>query len=93
MSPLKAPFPYFGGKSKVADEVWSRFGSDVNNYIEPFCGSMAMLLHKDEPTKYETVNDIDGLLTNFWRAIQFSPEDVADLCEAPPFRNRIDCPT
>lgn len=79
---LKAPFPYFGGKSKVAGEVWKRFG-DVNNYIEPFCGSMALLLHKDEPTKYELVNDIDGLLTNFWRAIKFDPEGVADLAEVP----------
>ena len=80
MTPLKAPFPYFGGKSKVAEEVWSRFG-DVNTYIEPFCGSMAMLLHRDEPVSYETVNDIDGLLTNFWRSIQFDPESVAEVAE------------
>lgn len=81
--PLQAPFPYFGGKSKVAAEVWQRFG-EVNNYIEPFCGSMAMLLHKDDPTKYETVNDIDGLLTNFWRAIQFAPEEVASVADIAP---------
>lgn len=31
----KAPFPWFGGKSKVAAEVWRRFG-DVTNYVEPF---------------------------------------------------------
>ena len=80
--PLKAPFPYFGGKSRVAEEVWKRFG-DVKSYIEPFCGSMAVLLHKEVPVSYETVNDLDGLLTNFWRAIKFDPEGVADLAEAP----------
>lgn len=32
---LKAPFPWFGGKSRVAPIVWDRFG-DVPNYVEPF---------------------------------------------------------
>lgn len=79
---LQAPFPYFGGKSRVAEEVWKRFGSP-KSYIEPFCGSMAVLLHKEVPTTYETVNDLDGLLTNFWRAIKFDPEGVAELADAP----------
>jgi hypothetical protein len=35
---LRAPFPWFGGKSRVADLVWDRFG-DPRNYVEPFCGS------------------------------------------------------
>lgn len=39
---LKAPFPWFGGKSTVADLVWQRFG-DVPNYVEPFFGSGAVL--------------------------------------------------
>jgi hypothetical protein len=29
---LNAPFPWFGGKRKVAKEVWSRFGS-----LDNFC--------------------------------------------------------
>ena len=32
---LKAPFPWFGGKSRVSDIVWDHFG-DVDNYVEPF---------------------------------------------------------
>lgn len=40
---LKAPFPWFGGKSKVAGLVWERFG-EVENYVEPFFGSGAVLL-------------------------------------------------
>ena len=32
---LKAPFPYFGGKAKVADLVWDRFGN-VDNYVSPW---------------------------------------------------------
>jgi hypothetical protein len=35
---LKAPFPWFGGKSRVAPLVWERFG-DIAVYAEPFAGS------------------------------------------------------
>lgn len=40
---LVAPFPYFGGKRTVAPDVWKRLGAP-DQYIEPFCGSAAMLL-------------------------------------------------
>ena len=43
MSNPKAPFPWFGGKSRVAHIVWDRFGN-VPNYVEPFFGSGAVLL-------------------------------------------------
>lgn len=79
---LKAPFPYFGGKSKVAAEVWTRFGS-VDNYVEPFFGSGAVLLGCPHPGHTETVNDADGLLSNFWRALQADPEAVARYADYP----------
>ena len=40
---MKAPFVWFGGKRRVAPEVWAALG-DVPNYIEPFAGSLAVLL-------------------------------------------------
>lgn len=59
---LSAPFPWFGGKSRVADLVWSRFGADVPNYVEPFFGSGAVLLGRPGGAgSTETVNDKDGL--------------------------------
>jgi len=87
MEGLQAPFPYFGGKSRVALEVWRRFG-DPKNYIEPFCGSCAVLLARPSEPKIETVNDMDGLLTNFWRAVRAEPDAVADLMNWPV--NEID---
>lgn len=45
---LRAPFPWFGGKRKVAEEVWRRFGR-VENYVEPFFGSGAVLLGRPMP--------------------------------------------
>lgn len=79
---LKAPFPYFGGKSKVASEVWARFG-DVANYVEPFCGSAAILLARPTEPRIETVNDANCFIANFWRAIQVDPAAVAHHADWP----------
>lgn len=80
---LKAPFPWFGGKSRAAALVWSRLGA-VRNYVEPFAGSLAVLLGNpmaQPPT--ETVNDIDAYVCNFWRALQADPEAVCDAADWP----------
>lgn len=57
----RAPFPWFGGKSRAADLIWSRFGTDCGNYVEPFLGSAAVWLLR--PSAYDgwgTLNDLDG---------------------------------
>ena len=82
MTGLKAPMPWFGGKSRVAAEVWRRFG-DVPNYCEPFFGSGAVLLGRPHVGGLETVNDINGWLCNFWRAIQADPDGVAAYADWP----------
>ncbi len=79
---LTAPFPYFGGKRKVAAEVWQKFGA-VNNYVEPFAGSLAVLLQRPDYGNIETVNDINGFITNFWRATKIAPDQVAKACDWP----------
>ena len=89
VAPLKAPFPYFGGKSRVASLVWERFG-DVRNYVEPFFGSGAVLLARPTPfVGIETVNDADGMLANFWRAVQSDPEAVARWADWPVNENDL----
>jgi DNA adenine methylase len=82
MSALKAPFPWFGGKSRAAPLIWERFG-DVNNYVEPFAGSLAVMLARQTPPRSETVNDIDCYLANFWRALAADPMAVARWADAP----------
>lgn len=79
---MKAPFPWFGGKSRVADVVWRAFGN-VPNYVEPFAGSLAVLLSRPHEAKIETVNDLDCYLANFWRAVQADPEAVAAFADYP----------
>lgn len=79
---LKAPFPWFGGKSRVSDLVWSRFGN-VDNYVEPFFGSGAVLLGRPHAPAIETVNDKDCYVANFWRALQHDPDEVANYADSP----------
>ena len=79
---LRAPFPYFGGKRDVVELTWSRFGS-VKQYIEPFCGSLAMLLGAKETASLEVANDINGFIANFWRATKLQPAEVARWADYP----------
>lgn len=79
---MKAPFPWFGGKSRAAHLVWSAFG-DVPNYVEPFAGSLAVLLSRPHAAHIETVNDLDCYLANFWRAVAADSAAVADAADWP----------
>lgn len=81
---LRAPFPYFGGKSAIAAEIWRRLGTGADaprHYIEPFAGSLAVLLARPDWQPgvpwVETINDLDGLLINVWRALAMHPDEVA----------------
>lgn len=96
---LRTPYPYFGGKSRIMPAVWRRLGS-VQNFVSPFFGGGSDLLlrpvacgakpNADWPDCFgtETVNDIDGLLCNFWRALQHAPDEVAYYADYPV--NEID---
>lgn len=89
MTDLKAPFPWFGGKRKVAQEVWRRFGG-VRNYVEPFFGSGAVLLGRPQPfVGTETINDLDGFVANAWRSIKLSPKETAEWADNPVNENDL----
>ena len=79
---LAAPFPYFGGKALACETVWAALGDPVN-YVEPFAGSAAMLLGRPNPGKVETINDADGFVANFWRAVSNDPDAVTRHADWP----------
>jgi hypothetical protein len=79
---LRAPFPWFGGKSRAAPLVWRALGR-VRAYCEPFAGSLAVLLGNPDPPAVEVVNDLDAMVANFWRAVRAAPEDVAAHADWP----------
>ena len=51
--------------------------------IEPFGGSMAVLLGRPHAPANETVNDADLLVSNFWRATKYDPRGVAEFADWP----------
>lgn len=89
MVAINAPFPYFfGGKSSVASIVWERFGN-IRNYVEPFFGSGAVLLSRPAFEGTETVNDLDGMIANFWRSVALHPDETAEWADWPVNENDL----
>jgi DNA adenine methylase len=79
---MKPPFTYFGGKLSVARQIVALLPAH-EHYVEPFAGSLAVLLAKP-PSPLETVNDLDGDLMNFWQMLRDRPEELAQACALTP---------
>lgn len=79
---LRPPFAYFGGKQKLAARIAALL-PEHTHYVEPFSGSLAVLLAKP-PTRLETVNDLDGDLMLFWRVLRDRPDELARVCALTP---------
>jgi hypothetical protein len=71
-----------GGKSTIAALVWSRLG-DIDNFVEPFANSAAVLLARPSEPRVETCNDLNPYISNFWRATQQAPDAVVEYCDWP----------
>ncbi len=80
---LRSPYPFFGTKKRIVSDLWRLFGK-VNRYVEPFLGSAAMLLARPKDRKVHcVVNEKNRYLSNFWRAVQFQPDEVVKWCDWP----------
>ena len=66
----------------MAAQVWQRLG-DPSVYVEPFAGSLAVLLHRGSPCPREIVCDTNGYICNFWRALRADPLGVAWWADYP----------
>jgi DNA adenine methylase len=79
---VKPPFTYFGGKTALAERIADLLPQH-EHYVEPFAGSLAVLLAKPR-SPMETVNDLDGDLMNFWRVLRDRPGDLERVCALTP---------
>lgn len=79
---MKPPFTYFGGKLAIAERIVMLLPAH-EHYVEPFAGSLAVLLAKP-PSQMETVNDLDGDLMTFWRMLRDDLEGLERACALTP---------
>ena len=49
----------------------------------PFAGSLSMLVGSPYIPKIETTNDLDGFISNFWRAVKADADKVKEYADFP----------
>lgn len=79
---MRPPMAYYGGKTTMATRI-TELLPEHGHYVEPFAGSLAVLLAK-APSRMETVNDLDGDLMTFWKVLREHPVELARVCALTP---------
>jgi DNA adenine methylase len=79
---VQPPMTYLGGKTRLARRIAALLPRH-EHYVEPFAGSLAILLAK-APSRLETVSDLDGELMTFWRVLRERPADLERVCALTP---------
>jgi DNA adenine methylase len=65
---MNSPLAYIGGKSKLSETIIKMI-PEHRAYCEVFAGA-AWVFFRKEPSKYETINDLDSDLIVFYRVLQ-----------------------
>lgn len=82
-APVKgAIMGYYGSKHRMAEWLIGLMPPH-RGYVEPFAGSLSVLVRKPA-IKLETVNDLDADLMTFWRVLRDRFEDLERACLLTP---------
>lgn len=88
----KSPIRYFGGKNGFSNRILEHFPEEYTkmNYIEPFCGSAAMLFRK-EKSPIEIINDLDQNIYTLFKILinRESFNQFKDLCDISIYSEQI----
>lgn len=89
---MKSPIKYFGGKNGFANKIIEYFPENYASmdYIEPFCGSAAMLFSK-EKSPIEIINDIDENIYSLFKILIDKNlfEEFKNLCDLSLYSEKI----
>ncbi len=80
---MRTVLKYPGAKNRIANWIISYIPKH-NVYVEPFAGSLAVLLNKPR-CHIETVNDLHGEVVNFFWVLRDRPEELKRLIELTPY--------
>lgn len=84
---MKAFLNYPGAKWGMARRIVSMMPKH-RSYLEPFFGSGAVLFNKI-PSAIETVNDIDGDITNFFKVLREQTNELAEAISLTPYSRDV----
>ena len=83
----RAIIKYPGAKWRVSDWIISHM-PEHKSYLEPFFGSGAVLFRK-EPSRIETVNDLDSDVVNLFRCVQEDADRLCRLVSTTPYSRQV----
>lgn len=84
MKSSKIGFGWYGGKLSHLNWLLPLLPTDCHHYIEPFGGSMAVLLNRKH-SPVETYNDLDGELVNFFKVLRENPKELQRQLSLTPY--------
>ena len=84
---MKAILKYPGSKWSIAKWIIGFF-PEHHSYLEPFAGSLAVLMNKTR-SNIETVNDLDDNIVNLFEWIKKDPERLAHEIYWTPYSRRV----
>lgn len=80
---LKCVLKYPGAKNRIADWI-CQYIPPHEVYLEPYFGSGAVFFAK-QPSRIETINDIDKEVINYFRVIREQPEKLVEMLKMTPY--------
>ncbi len=83
---MKPVLKYPGAKNRISGWICSRIPKH-EVYLEPYFGSGGVFFNK-EPSRIETINDLDENVVNFFKVIREFPEEFIARLQLTPYARK-----
>ena len=82
---MKSTIIYYGGKSELARNIAPYVPAMIKRYVEPFFGSGGLFFYRENRwAPIEIINDLNGDVVNFFKALRDKPKKLIDLLQMTP---------